>query len=99
MSPLRVIVASPARLATPKSVSLTIAASLSALSGTITLAGLMSRWTTPREWAWPSASQSAEPIRTTSRSDSSSPASRSPRVPPKTSSETRWTDPGSLADS
>ena len=41
----------PAINAIPKSVSLTIPASPSGRSGMITLAGLMSRWITPRAWA------------------------------------------------
>ena len=37
----------------------------------MTFPGLTSRWTTPRPCAWASASHSATPTRTTSRSDSS----------------------------
>ena len=57
--------------ATPKSVSLATPAPSCGRSGTITLPGLTSRWTTPRPCAWASASHSATPTRSTSRSDSS----------------------------
>ena len=69
-SPVRVSGSSPARWATPKSVSLAAPSAPSAgASGTITFCGLTSRWMTPRSWACASASASASPIRSTSRSD------------------------------
>ena len=73
-SPVRVSASSPARWATPKSVSFA-RSPRDAGSGTITFCGLTSRWMTPRSCAWASASASASPIRRTSRSDSSSAAS------------------------
>ena len=67
-SPAAVSAAASARWATPKSISL---ARGSASSITCTFCGLMSRWTTPREWAWSSASQRSAPISPISRSESS----------------------------
>ena len=79
----------PTTRATPKSVSLASCARLGGCSGISTLDGLTSRWTTPCAWAWASASHSATPMRTMSRSDSRPAASNSSSVVPRTSSETR----------
>ena len=64
-----------------------------ASAATITFCGFTSRWTTPCAWACSSASQSAIPIRGTSRSDSPPPRSSSASVRPRTSSETRYDAP------
>ena len=53
--------------AMPKSISFACGSP----SQTSTFCGLMSRWTTPREWAWSSASQRSAPTSATSRSESS----------------------------
>ena len=67
-SPVRVSGSSPARCATPKSVSFASRRRERGVSGTITFCGLTSRWMTPRPCACSSASASASPMRSTSRS-------------------------------
>src|SRR4051812_47970761 len=85
--------------ATPKSASLAKPAPAAGSATTMTFCGLTSRWITPRSCACASASQSAAPIRATSRSAIALARTSSARVRPRTSSETRYTSCSSYASS
>ena len=65
---------SPARCATPKSVSFAAAAAAGRHAGTMTFCGLTSRCTTPRSWACPSASREREPDRAARRGPTARPS-------------------------
>ena len=98
-SPVMVSESPPSTRATPKSVNLASAAGEVGRSGMSTLDGLTSRWITPLAWACASASHSAIPTWTTSRSDSRPSASSRSSVVPWTSSDTRYAPSSSTAAS